>query len=159
MRRAPGETGAAFTECVIAMPLLLMLFLSVHYFHQAYKARLEALGEARADGWTQRDQPWCGGGAARDVEDDQGLGTVVDGADPGGAVGEAAGDMGASMFTVRRAVVQRTQRAPAPRLFDAQRDGITEHPGKMVMTCNERNPTSLSSLMIQMFDSWVKPPW
>lgn len=147
------------TECVIAMPVLLLLFLACWYFQKAYAAKLDALSAAREEAWTVRDDPdecYADGtlGLASLGDDVAIAGDTSMPASEGALEGSSGYGSTASHFRYARTRRDVARAAAVPRILDEE-DGEIEVRARVVTTCNEPPPPDFHGLMVDIFWDWV----
>jgi hypothetical protein len=155
MQRA-SESGVAYAEAVIAMPVLVLLFLACGYVHAAYRDKLEAYADARTEAYRLRDDGnacYAGGGTPlSSLESSMAPGTAPSSADPASAENDDVSMPGAvtSLFRFARADVRRERNPEVPPILGAD-DGTVTVSARVVVTCNERNPPDLLDVMLGLW--------
>jgi len=134
------ETGAAFVEALIAVPLLGLILAGVLALNSMYGAKLEARARARRIAWLEADSgrclpQSCMGGDCAAMEAEMRAG----GLDALGSTGDGGLSLGSFLGSVREFFLGRTTtgvgtaNAPTPGLVSS---GRTRQRGSTTLLCN-----------------------
>jgi hypothetical protein len=139
-RLLSDETGTAFAETLVALPVLGLILAGVLALNAAYGAKLEAKSRARRVAWLQADSGECptracNGGGCQAIESEmraRGLDAL---SSPRGGELSLSSFVGSvrEFFLGRTTTGVGTARAPTPRLVGS---GQTLQRGATTLLCN-----------------------